>query len=222
VHESTGHIALSWKPVPVGYGEDVSYSAQFFTPEQTGLLWTQSATGNQATVDARVLEDINANAAAGARTTLRGSGTGTIHANYLSGRTTVKATAGAPPSRHRPCSAVVGTTTITALAQSTCGATDGDLMQPARLKATNGAVVTGAVIDLGRAAPISLVVAHGIAGLTEVEVSTDGTHYRQVGVLDDSPASLSPPGDPVARYVRVRAPAGLDESLLYEISVWTS
>ena len=43
----------------------------------------------------------------------------------------------------------------------------------------------------------------------------------QVGILADSPAAFAPPGDPVARYVRVRAPSGLDESLLYEISVWT-
>ena len=82
-------------------------------------------------------------------------------------------------------------------------------------------MVTGAVIDLGKPVPISLVVAHGIAGMTVVEVSTDGTHYRQVGILTDSPASVVPLGHPVARYLRVRAPSGLDESLLYEISVWT-
>jgi len=221
VAEAHGAISLTWKPLPADFGSDPSFSAQLFARDQAATLWSQAAKSGSTSIDARVLEDVDGSAAASARTILSGVGTGSVHANYLSGRVPVKATAGAPPSRHRPCSAVIGAVDPTAKAQPTCGATDGDLAQPARLTGSNAEVVTGAVIDLGRAAPITFVVAHGIAGMTVVEVSTDGTHYRQVGILTDSPAALSPPGHPVARYVRVRAPSGLDESLLYEISVWT-
>lgn len=224
VGDSGGSVKLSWHPLPSGYGSSPAYSAQLFSAAQAALLWTQPGTGTGSTVDARVLEDVSASAAAGAHTTLAsGSGTGTVHANYLSGRTPVRAAAGAPRSRHRPCSAVVGgvSTALITVAQASCGATDGDLTEPARLMGKNAAVVTGAVVDLGAAAPIALVVAHGLAGMTLVEVSTDGTHFRQAGILAGSPAALRPPGDPVARYVRVRTPSGLDESLLSEISVWT-
>lgn len=216
-------IRLSWTALPAGYGDKPGYTANLYVPKQQAALWIQSTKSTHADVDPRVLEDVNATAAAGARTQLAGgTGTGTVHANYLSGRLPVRATAGAPPSRHRPCTAVMGIADFTSAKQASCGATDGDLVQPARLTGTDAAVVTGAVIDMGRPVPISFVVAHGIAGLTDVELSSDGTHYRQVGILTDSPAALAPPGHPVARYVRVRAPSGLDESLLYEISVWTA
>jgi len=222
VTEGRGAITVTWKALPANYGDEPSFSAQVFGQGQATTLWSQPAKNGRATVDARVLEDVDGAAAASARTRLSGVGTGSVHANYLSGRVPVRPTAGAPPSRHRPCSAVLGSVDLTANPQPTCAATDGDLSQPARLTGKNAAVVTGAVIDLGKAAPITFVVAHGIAGMTVVEISTDGTHYRQVGILTDSPAALAPPGHPVARYVRVRAPSGLDESLLYEISVWTS
>jgi hypothetical protein len=221
VAQGGGHLTLTWQSLPAAYGTSASFAAQYFLSGQAVALWTQSASGGRSVADARVLEDVQATAAAGANTSLDGVGTGTVHAHYLSARLPLKGTAGAPQSRHHACSAVMGTATITALAQPTCAATDGNLVQPAQLTGTNGAVVTGAVIDLGKAAPISLVVAHGIAGMTIVEVSTDGLHYREVGILTDSPAAVAPPGNPVARYVRVRAPSGLDESLLYEISVWT-
>ena len=215
-------IALGWHPLPLGYGSSPSYAAQFFTPARQAAIWTQSGTASGATVDARVLEDASSTAAAGAGATLSGVGTGSVHASYLSTRLPVPNASEVPPSRHRPCEAVVGSATLTTVAQPTCAATDGDLVDPARLAGSNGGVVTGAVVDMGRPVPIRLVVARGLAGMTIVELSTDGVHYRQVAIMDNSPEAVQPPGGPVARYVRVRAPSGLDESLLYEISVWTS
>jgi len=41
-----------------------------------------------------------------------------------------------------------------------------------------------------------------------------------VAIGTDSTVALSPPGQPTARFVRVRSPSGLDESLLSEVSVW--
>jgi len=222
VSESRGAIGLTYRPLPATYGDSPSFSAQLFPAGQSSSLWSQSAKNGHASIDARVLEDVPGEAAAGARATLSGVGTGTVTAHYLSGRLPVRATAGAPPSRHRPCTAVLGSVSLTTAPQATCGATDGNLAEPARLTGTNAAVATGVVIDLGKASPVTYVVARGTAGLLNVEISTDGTHYRQVGTLTDSPAAFSPPGHPVARYVRVRAPSGLDESLLYEISVWTT
>ena len=221
VSQTNSAIDLAWKPLPTSYGDSPSFSAQFYVPGQQAALWSQPGKDDAADIDPRLLEDQSSVAAAGADATLSGVGTGTVRAHYLSARLPVRATADAPQSRHRPCAAVMGTATITTAAQAACGATDGNLISPARLTGTNGAVVTGAVIDLGKAAPIRLVAAHGIAGMTVVEISSDGVHFREVGILTDSPAALEPPGAPVARYVRVRAPSGLDESLLYEISVWT-
>ena len=222
VSQSKDHIQLRWNALPSSYGSKAAFSANVYIPNQQAALWIQSAKGTAADIDPRVIEDINGTAAAGARTSLDGTGTGTVHANYLSGRLPVRATAGAPPSRHRACDAVMGIANFTTATQASCGATDGNLVSPARLTGTKAAVVTGAVIDMGRPVHISLVDAHGIAGLTDVELSNDGKSYHQVGILADSLSSFSPPGDPVARYVRVRAPSGLDESLLYEISVWSS
>jgi hypothetical protein len=59
-----------------------------------------------------------------------------------------------------------------------------------------------------------------MAGMVVVEVSADGRTYQSVGTAAVTSAAVSPLGEPVARFVRVRSPSGLDESLLSEISVW--
>ena len=218
--EKAGKIDLSWSALPASHGTSPTYSTQFFNPAHQAATWTQSATGTHAETDARILEDQPATAAVGARADLTGTGTGSVRGNYLSSRLSVKATAGPAPSRHDHCYAVTGTASLGKVAQNTCGATDGNLYSPARLTAPAPAVVTGATIDLGRVRPVSLIVARGLAGMTVIEVSTDGITFHQVGIGTDTSTALSPPGHPMARYVRVRAPSGLDESLLSEISVW--
>jgi hypothetical protein len=104
--------------------------------------------------------------------------------------------------------------------QQPCGLTDGDLISPASLHAARAANVVGAVVDLGQARRIQLITVRGVAGQYVVELSTDGKNYITVSTGTESPAAVQPAGQPVARYVRVRSPGGLAESLMTEISVW--
>jgi hypothetical protein len=132
----------------------------------------------------------------------------------------VRAIAGAPPSRDRPCRALLGRNRFATVTQPHCAVTDGDLTAPARLSAGTGRTVTGVVVDLGRVRPVSLVVVRGMAGSVLVETSTNGRSYRRVGTAQGSPVAVHPPGRTAARYVRVRAVDGLDESMVAEVSVW--
>jgi hypothetical protein len=76
------------------------------------------------------------------------------------------------------------------------------------------------VVDLGHRRPVHLVVARGVAGSYTIELSDDGESYRPISAEVQSPVAVQPAGQPVARYVRVRSPSGLGESLMTEISVW--
>jgi hypothetical protein len=214
--EGSGQITLTWSAVPTTHGTGASYSAQLLDPARAYPIWSQNASGGRTKIDARILEDRAAAAAITVRTTLSKG----VHAVYLSARTQVRPIAGTPPSRHRPCYAVTGTTTLAMARQTVCVATDGDLTSPAHLTPTNGKVVTGVMIDLGVARPISLVVARGTGGMVVVEVSSNGTAYREVATGSGDTVAVTPAGRPIARYVRVRSPGGLDESLLAEVSVW--
>jgi hypothetical protein len=205
-------ISMSWHAHTGASG----YSAQLLDPTTGLALWTQSATSQRSSIDARVLEDHTAAAAVTARISL-GSG---VDGVYLSARKQLRPATGAPPSRHQPCAAVTGTTHIATFKQTVCVATDGDLAAPAHLTATNAKVVCGVQIDLGHARHVSLVVARGLVGSVVIEVSTNGRSWHRVGTATGDAIAVHPPGHPVARYVRVRAPSGLDESLLSEVSVW--
>ena len=213
--EGAGRIALSWSGAPPA-GTSPSYAAQLLDPGSALPTWSQPAAGGRAEIDARILEDRAAAGAISARTTLRAG----VHASYLSARVTLHPIAGTPPSRRRPCAAVSGTSTLTTTPQTGCRATDGDLSAPARLTAANAAVVSGVVVDLGQVQPINLVVVRGCAGMFVVELSADGLAYREVWAGTGATVAISPPGTPGARYVRVRSPSGLDESLLAEVSAW--
>ena len=81
-------------------------------------------------------------------------------------------------------------------------------------------MVSGVVVDLGAPRPVSLVVARGFAGQVLVELSDDGRSWRTVATSSGSAVALSVPGRPSARFVRLRSPVGLDESLATEVSVW--
>jgi hypothetical protein len=222
VTQTATQIGLTWSALPSADGHSVTYSANLYGGTQQQTLWSQSAGAGTAAIDARVLED-EPGAAAGVSAyavLAGGSGTGTVHANYLSARLPVRPTAGAPPSRHRPCSAVTGTTSFATTPQASCPVTNGNLVAPARLTATGARVVTGVVVDLGAVRTVRLVVARGVAGQFVVEVSDDGTNFRSVGTELGSAVAVTPPGAPTARYVRVRAPSGLDESLMAQLSIW--
>jgi hypothetical protein len=220
VTERRGLIRLAWSALPAAAGTGAAFSAQLFGADPQTPTWTQPGAGGHAAIDARLLEDRSGTVAAGARTSFGGAGD--AHGSYLSARLPVRATAGAPPSRGRPCFAVTGTDTPVSTRQASCAATDGDLSSPAHLTGRKGKVVTGVVVDLGRARPVRYVVARGIAGTFNVEASTDGRTYRalatETGSGAGSTAALRVRAD--ARYLRLRSPSGLDESLLSEISVW--
>lgn len=220
VSRPSGRIELSWSRLPKAAGSDPAYSAQLFEAEGEGALWSQPASGTRATIDPRILEDQPGGVAVGAGTSLSGgSGAGDLRASYLSPRLPVTATAGTPESRGRPCAAVTGTAPPRAGRFVACLVTDGDLKKPARLSAARAAVVTGVVIDLGASRPVSLVVTRGFAGQFLVEISGNGKSYRTVATSAGSTA-VEVPGSPSARFVRLRSPAGLDESLSSEVSVW--
>ncbi|MCW2786482.1 MAG: LigA protein [Marmoricola sp.] len=215
----SGGIRLSWRSLPGSAGSHPRYSAQVYDGDGTALF-TQSASGGNATVDPRVLEDTSGTVAVSAGTSLSGgSGGGDVRASFLSARLRARG-AGAPPSRSHRCAAVTGTGPVHDGAFSRCAITDGRLGTPARLSASGGAVVSGALVDLGSVRPISLVVARGFAGQFLVEVSTNGTTFSPVTTDTGSAAVVEVPAGTRARYVRLRSPTGLDESLSSEISVW--
>ncbi|MFL6159264.1 MAG: discoidin domain-containing protein [Marmoricola sp.] len=210
-------IRLSWTRLPAAAGGSARYSAQLFSNGGRSALWSQAASGSSASIDPRILEDRSGAVAAGASTTLSGgSGTGQVRAGYLSPRVPVRATAGAPPSRGVRCAAVVG---LAHAPFTRCAETDGDLDRPAHLSMPGGGVVSGVVIDLGATRLVGLVVARGFAGQFIVETSTDGTAFTTVATSSGS-AAVDVPGHARARYLRLRSPAGLDESLSSEVSAW--
>jgi hypothetical protein len=217
VHATTaaGQVRLNWSALPPNSGSAAAYTTYLYSPGTATVVYSAPATAHPAAIDGRLLEDRDASAGIGAASTLSG-----VHAYYSSASITVHPVVGAPPSRHQPCSAVTGTSTLATTPQTVCVVTDGDLAAPAGLVATNGQPVTGAVVDLGHARAISLVVARGVTGATIVEISTDGRVYRQVGTAAGTTVVVTLTGRPVARYVRVRSPNGLDESRMAELSVW--
>ncbi|MDT4893828.1 MAG: hypothetical protein QOE97_2863 [Pseudonocardiales bacterium] len=223
VTEAAGRIRLSWTALPAGAGSKAAFTAQLFDPQRQAAVWSQPAKGSAADVDARLLEDHSGAAAVSARTSLSGQGAADVHGVYLSPRVAVRPIAGAPPSRGRACLAVTGTATLATAPQNPCRATDGDLLTPARLIAapgTKGTVVDGAVVDLGSSRRVQLVVGRGLSGQVLVELSDDGRTYRTIATGTGVTTAVSPPGAPTARFVRLRSPSGLDESLLSEVSVW--
>ncbi len=216
----SGAIRLSWTPLPSAAGSKRSYSAQLFEANGRSALWSQPASGRRATIDPRILEDQRGSVAVGASSSLEGgSGGGKVRASYLSPRIPVRPSAGEPASRGRRCAAVTGTAPARDAAFSRCAATDGELASPARLAAPDGTLVDGVAIDLGSPRRVDLVVVRGFAGQLLVETSADGKTFSTVATSSGSTA-VEVPGSPRARYLRVRSPAGLDESLLAEVSVW--
>lgn len=221
VSQGSGGIRLSWRPLPEAAGAERSYSAQLFQGENSAALWSQTASGKATTIDPRLLEDRAGEVAAGARSQLAGgSGAGKVTAHYLSQRLAVRASAGRPPSRGRPCAAVVGPAPGAVKPTAPCAVTDGDLAAPAKLDGAGKGVVSGVVVDLGRSRPVSLIVARGFSGQVLVELSTDGVTYRTVQTALGASVVVQPAGSPNARFVRFRSPTGLDQSLASELSIW--
>lgn len=216
-----GRIDVSWRPLPRAAGEKASYSAQLYDARTGAALWTEPVDDGRADLDPRLLEDRKGTVAVAAGAELSGGeGAGGARASYSSARLPIGPSAGAPPSRGRPCAPVTGTAPEVGRFRAPCPATDGELDAPSKLTAKGEAPVTGVVVDLGRPRPIDLVVARGFSGQFLVETSTDGRSYLTVATGTGLAYAASPAGRPSARYVRLRSPAGLDESLASELSVW--
>lgn len=220
VSRAGGRIRLTWRPLSRAAGSDTGYSAEVYDARSGAALWTQAGRGGQADLDPRLLEDRRGAVAVSASAALGGGhGAGNARAGYLSARLPVDASAGAPPSRGRPCAPVTGNGTVGDYA-SACRETDGDLGAPAQLAARGGRTVTGVAVDLGRVRPVGFVVARGFSGQYRIEVSTDARSWRSVATGSGPAYAVSPADRPQARYVRVRSAVGLDESLSTELSVW--
>ena len=64
------------------------------------------------------------------------------------------------------------------------------------------------------------MVGRGFSGQVVAEISNDGRTFSTVATSSGTAVALRIPGGQRARYVRLRSPAGLDESLCAELSVW--
>ncbi len=216
-----GPVRLSWSPLGDGAGDDVEHVVQALDADTGSVLWSQPATGTEAAVDPRVLEDRPATIAVGATADLPGGReAGDVRVSYLSARLPVEGSAGAPVSRGRACAAVTGPQARLAAPTPGCPFTDGDLAAPARLDADGRATVTGVVVDLGSVRPVDLVVARGFAGQFLVELSRDGRTFRPVASELGTTVAVDPPATPSARFIRVRSASGVDQSLAAEVSAW--
>ena len=224
VREGGDTVHLTWPALPASYGSSPKYAAQLYDPTRQAATWTQNASAGGADIDARILEDKAAAAAVQVRTELAGaSGAGSVHGVYGSAKVAVRPIAGAPPSRGKPCLATTGFTSSPnsdAVPQAKCTVTDGDLIGVGNLTGKPNQTVTGVTVDLQAERPVHLVVVRGFGGMFDLEVSSDGQTFRQVGIGEGSTATVSPAGAPTARYVRVRSPSGLSQSLMCEVSIW--
>ncbi len=216
-----GSVGLSWRELPGSAGGKQAYSVQLYASRTGAPLWSESASSTRGAVDPRILESAQGFIAAGASAQPSGaSGAGGVRANFLSTRVPVTSSVGAPPSRGKRCAAVTGTGPVKAAAFGRCAATDGKLDAPARLTAQGPGPVTGVVVDLGSSRRIELAVARGFSGQLLLETSTDGTNFQVVATGSGTAVGLTPNAPVTARYVRLRSPAGVDQSFGAELSIW--
>jgi len=229
VTQTAAQIRLGWSAPPAALGIAVDYSVELYNGQH--LLWShyalnargQAGAARSEDIDSRLVEDTTgATAAVTISAVLGGVGYVTVPVSYLSARLPVRPSAGAPPSRHRPCSAVSETTptALTITPQPGCPVTDGNLSALTRLSAPHTQTITGIVVDLGTIRPVRLVVERVIPGRFILELSSDGIHFHQVGTSGGGMEALAPRGAPAARYVRLRETTGRDASLMGEISIW--
>ena len=151
------------------------------TPKGQLPLWSQPASGGETSIDSRILEDRPARSRSPPSTDLSGgSGAGDLRASFLSARLPVDATAGAPPSRGRPCAAVTGTARPRSRRPDVlCG----HRRRPDRGRAPHQPARAGSSpVSSSTSAPPDRSASSwhaGFCGPFLVEVSDDGTTYRR-------------------------------------------
>jgi len=216
-----GSVGLSWRKLPASAGGKQAYSVQLYASRTGSPLWSEPASATQGAVDPRILESARGFIAAGASARPSGaSGAGGLRANFLSTKVAVTSSTGAPPSRGKRCAAVTGTGPVRSAKFGRCDATDGDLAKPSRLTANGPGPVTGVVVDLGSSRRVNLAVARGFSGQLLLETSSDGVSYQVVATGSGTAVGLTPNAPVTARYVRLRSPAGVDQSFGAELSIW--
>jgi len=213
---------VSWPELPASIGATPSYGLLFMDQAPgsgPGGDWVVSGARPGASVDARVLEDRSGTVEVDASTSSPGPHT-TFRFTYRSSTVPFHGP-GAPPSRGAGCLAQAGNGAPVAL--HPCPLTDGNLATPAALAASpcagcTPAATSAAIIDLGSARPVSLVVVRGATTGVAIEGSNDLSTWSMLGSLATNPGAAAVAG--AARYIRVRSLSGLGLGGLAEVSVW--
>jgi hypothetical protein len=197
------------------------------TSSSRGIDVTDARPGRPEEIDARLLEDAVVQASVVAQGQVDGHSV-TWRAPVI----TARGTAGPPPSRGAGCTGTPGSSgsSSASATPTACWLTDG-------LFATSSAArhpVPSVVVDLGRDAPVGLVVvratARGAASAPGVrlDASADGVVWQDIGTVDATAliggravAPVVAPDGTSARFVRVTPlDRGGDLRLLTELSVW--
>jgi hypothetical protein len=127
-----------------------------------------------------------------------------------------------PPSRGKLCS--VADARGNAVPQAPCSLTDGRFdteFRPtacATPRCASEPAHDAAIVDLGRAVRVDLIVLRGCGDRCSVETSTNAASWRLAGVAAADPAAVTLASPRSARYVRVTGTSSVDR--LTEISVW--
>jgi hypothetical protein len=188
------------------------------------IVWELANVRSVTTFDPRLLEDSTGTM----RVTAWASG---LHVSdrlgdevafaLRSGARAYESPLGPPASRGKDCSVVDGRGTLHRL--SPCGLTDGDFARAFSPSiCTDGSRCVepsheAAIIDLGRAAPLDLIVVRGCDAPCRVDTSVDLRSWRSAVVAQSDRAAFSLAPRP-ARYVRVSS-ASVDA--LTEVSAWS-
>jgi hypothetical protein len=204
-------IQVKWPSLPAqGYGSSAGYSVQFVDGATQQAVATVAGAKSGASVDPRWLEDRSGTTEVDASTREKGPDTNFVF-TYRSQTAPFQGHA-SPPSRGAPCFASKANAAPTSV--SPCRLTDGELFTPA------GVSGDAVYLDLGRPAPVALVVVRGGSSVLAVETSADAKAWNPLGNTTGGFSPVAPTAATTARYVRVRSTSGLDLANLTEISVW--
>lgn len=189
-------------------------------------VWTAPSNGTRSTTfDPRVLEDSTGTlAVVGHTQAARVPDTMGRRVDVLlrSGRYAYTGPAGPPQSRGVTCGRQSSSGLVM---QSPCGLTDGVFgsawaAQPAQPHGSSPAAPdTVAIVDIGAAQPLTLLVVRGCDNGCTAALSTDAKQWRTVvNATDSRDFAATIPGRPSARYVRIATNRNIDT--LREVSVW--
>jgi hypothetical protein len=231
---TAGTGTASWDALPAtGYGKLRQYDV-VFRDAAGDPVWDFAAGTPSLTFDLRLLEDSEGVAAVHARATLAAPAT-PLDLDYRAPTVAYGSAAGAPVSRHAPCT--VGPPG--ALDTTPCPLTDADFATTldmalghrpgssaaAPTSAPSGtatpapAVPSTATVDTGDVRAMTFVVVRGCATECAVDVSANGTGWAPLGSVKGDGSLVPAGGTAVARYVRLSAASGTLGSLR-EVSVW--